>query len=766
MSSPQLTDRDLATLLKDLKGIDNTDKEGSHDYAFLEETIFPTLLPALKQLLDNVEEKNMPPLPAAEGLPPDPSAYNPLRSLAELLIRQHPNGVFKKESIYTQHLEKVAAARREQRLQRELLILEAERKEKEEALLIEIERTEKEDKEKSEREEMRVEALAKKLADRAKASREEAEAKAGPFGNVMRLRETCMNIIAAFNFSGAQDTSQVSNLIYKETCSMLVADSNATFVGAGSLDAPGLASTQLYYHTAADKKEFEVEEDEEPAEEQEEGAEQVEKPPKAAPPPEITVRELPPREDELALVLKRGVGITFDTVIDGLLHVDEEENETREKPKRKFVADCKFTEGMFFFEEKRPGTFLAVPIFQGDEVIGVLCADTLDSILGSELQESEGALFEAAAFIMQQCLDYAEWCLLDARRESCFWRLQSLAKDPRTLPTGFAEAFVESIDLLAPGMHSAVAVFDTDTTMRLLCNKTHDGIKTQDEEVTAEDTRNHVSVLFDARGKRDIVHGHSGIEGQIMACAAPVVDVNGYVPAVLYIAADPKAKSPHEDVVDFVGQCAILAQPVLLAPAPNAMRVLSVLAAAGIGDPKELYTTSGLLCKRYTNASEVFIACTHGPGGLRVLHQVGPKMEDIVNRSDYVACDDAMRTQNSAVRSGLVAAPLCRKRKDGQAICFGVLGIQSGELSLDQHSAFEGVAAALSAALEVSEFRRRLVICSQPALVGLLKRTDDVKGVYFAFSDIGGQQVCLCISVSICGIVSCICPVFDVFFYV
>ena len=80
----------------------------------------------------------MPPLPPAEGLPPDPSAFNPLRSLAELLMRQHPDGVFKKESVYSQHLVKVAAARREQRLQREMLITEQERKEKEEAMRQEL----------------------------------------------------------------------------------------------------------------------------------------------------------------------------------------------------------------------------------------------------------------------------------------------------------------------------------------------------------------------------------------------------------------------------------------------------------------------------------------------------------------------------------------------------------------------------------------------------------------------------------------------------
>ena len=116
MAAPNGDDRELSALLKTLQDVDRTDREGAFDYAFLEETIFPTLLPALTQLSERVEAKSMPPLPPGEGLPEDPSAFNPLRSLGELLVRQHPSGVFKKETLYSRHLEKLAAARREQRL--------------------------------------------------------------------------------------------------------------------------------------------------------------------------------------------------------------------------------------------------------------------------------------------------------------------------------------------------------------------------------------------------------------------------------------------------------------------------------------------------------------------------------------------------------------------------------------------------------------------------------------------------------------------------
>lgn len=739
-----LNDHDLATLLKELKNVDRTDKEGVYDYAFLEETIFPTLLPALVQLSEKVEKQNMPPVPTAEGLPPDgaTTAFNPLRSLGELLMRQHPQGVFKEETVYSKHLEAVAAARKEQRLQRELLISEQERKEKQEAMLRELERTQKEEQEAKEREQQRSQALKQKLAERAAESLKDAELKAGTHSNLMGMREACMRLISAYDFSTANDTSAVSTLIYQETCKVLVTDSNASFVGAGSLDKPGLAATTLHYHTAGDKKEFEVEEDEEPAEEQEESGEVQEKPPKEAPPPEITTRVLPPPEDEMALVLKRGHGITWSTVIDGEEKEDEEGEVTRDKPVPKYVADAKFTEGMFFFEEKRSGTYLAVPIWKDGEVIGVLCADTLDSVIGSELQPSEIPFFESAAYIMQQCLDYAEWCLLDARRKKCTLRLEALGRDPRTLPAEFAIAFAESLDILVPGMHVATGVFDTDTNMRLVCNKAHDGTRTEDVQVSAEDANEHVTGIYDAKSKRDIWLKKTESEEHVVAIAAPIIDTNNFVPAVLYAASDPKGKPPHQDIIDFVQDAARLALPILLAPAPSAMRVLSVLAAAGTGNPKTLYETAVLLCHRYTRAGEVFIACNHGPNLLRVLHQVGTTLETNIARADFPAADEAIRTQASAAGTGYVAAPLLRKGGSRRDSTFGVLMIQSGELQVEQHKAFEGVAAALSAALEVSEFRRKMVVCSLTALDSLLKRSPAIKGAYFAFCDIGGQQVC------------------------
>jgi hypothetical protein len=99
---------------------------------------------------------------------------------------------------------------------------------------------------------------------------------------------------------------------------------------------------------------------------------------KKVPDPEITVRDLPPKEEDVAYILRRGNGLTFETVVD--------------EGQYKFIGDTKYTEGVFFFEEKRPGTYLAVPLRRAGVISGVICGDTLDSIAGAELVEAEQVL--------------------------------------------------------------------------------------------------------------------------------------------------------------------------------------------------------------------------------------------------------------------------------------------------------------------------------------------------------------------------------------
>lgn len=94
-------------------------------------------------------------------------------------------------------------------------------------------------------------------------------------------------------------------------------------------------------------------------------------------------------DDDMAYVLRRvrrggsdvgvrseqGNGITFERVVD--------------LNKGLCVSDVKFVEGMFFFDQKRQGTYLAVPIRSGNKVVGIISADTLDSLIEAELKDFE-----------------------------------------------------------------------------------------------------------------------------------------------------------------------------------------------------------------------------------------------------------------------------------------------------------------------------------------------------------------------------------------
>ncbi|MGB1605655.1 MAG: hypothetical protein ACPIOQ_73675, partial [Promethearchaeia archaeon] len=136
----------------------------------------------------------------------------------ELLVRQHPSGVFKKETLYSRHLEKLAAARREQRLQRELLVTEAERAQKKAALELALEQTAREEKEAKDREAAHAHELEQKLALRAAERLANAEEKAAGMANVMKLRETCMKIISDFDFSPTTSPSLLPASVNRSRC--------------------------------------------------------------------------------------------------------------------------------------------------------------------------------------------------------------------------------------------------------------------------------------------------------------------------------------------------------------------------------------------------------------------------------------------------------------------------------------------------------------------------------------------------------------------
>ena len=127
-----VSERELAKLLGEFQNTDLTDKVGKDDYAFLQETIFPTLLPALVHLSEHLEAQGVVPPPAgwkveARGAESS-QKVNPQRWLAEHLVRHHPAGcVFKHDSAYAEHLNKIAEGRKEQRVERERLVIEQQR---------------------------------------------------------------------------------------------------------------------------------------------------------------------------------------------------------------------------------------------------------------------------------------------------------------------------------------------------------------------------------------------------------------------------------------------------------------------------------------------------------------------------------------------------------------------------------------------------------------------------------------------------------------
>ena len=315
----------LKALLAECQNVDLEDKEGKDDYAFLEETIFPTLMPALVHLLEHAEEQGAIELPAgaapASRTPaqPDPvkaKNFNAQRWLAEHLVRHHPSGgIFKHDSAFATHLREISERRREQRVERERLVEEDQRKAEEMRLQQELERTKREEEARVAAEEARKLAAEEKLAAREAAS-EAAVRAAAPQEHlelIMGFRAACLAQIAAFDFAEKDSTAELVDAMHRDAALLLATHSRASYVAFGSL----VDADTLLYHTAADKKEFllEDEEDEEDAA-QGDDAEAASKEKKVPRPPEITVRALPPRDAEQACVIRRGRGVTFEEVVD------------------------------------------------------------------------------------------------------------------------------------------------------------------------------------------------------------------------------------------------------------------------------------------------------------------------------------------------------------------------------------------------------------------------------------------------------------------
>jgi hypothetical protein len=144
--------------------------------------------------------------------------------------------------------------------------------------------------------------------------------------------------------------------------------------------------------------------------------------------------------------------------------------------------------------------------------------------------------------------------------------------------------------------------------------------------------------------------------------ACPVLDAasgGARASAVLYVGS---AAPLHADVAELLATLAERVAPVLLAPAPAAMRAMRVLAAAGTGgEASGLYEAAAHLCARHANGSNVTIAMAHGPDHLRLVRTSGaggPSPGAVVPRGDVPACKAAMRDLAPSTQGEHVAVPL------------------------------------------------------------------------------------------------------------
>lgn len=388
-------------------------RPGSDDYAFLEETVLPTLLPALADLLEKVQQKEQD--AAAANAPEGSHSFNSIRWLAEQLMRSHPNGgVFKPTHAYAAALTNIGERQRGARVERERIAAEEKDREEKERATAERARVEEVERVQREKEEARNKAKEAKEAEKNRVG-EEAAAKAmgdDRTPKILAFRAELIALIKGYDFRKEDDTAGVNSKLFKMAARMVVTNTAASFAGCADLHGDG-DDQLLHLHSAADKKEAVIEEDE--------GGEddEIDAAPKILPPPEISDRELPPRESDDAYILRRGTGISWPAI---------DEN------KQVLITDTKYTEGTVFFDgEKRQGTYACVGVSREGRIAGMLTADTLDSMSGKELIMSDVHFMGAIAVVLGEALDLTTSALVASRRAIYTQKIRTLSSDPATV---------------------------------------------------------------------------------------------------------------------------------------------------------------------------------------------------------------------------------------------------------------------------------------------------------------------------------------------
>mmetsp|Transcript_30275 Transcript_30275/g.97400 ORF Transcript_30275/g.97400 Transcript_30275/m.97400 type:complete len:807 (-) Transcript_30275:22-2442(-) len=523
----------------------------------------------------------------------------------------------------------------------------------------------------------------------------------------LSLSESIHQLVSSTSFNSMEELRHTQETMLKEICAFLVKRTNASFVAVARLED----SDTLHYKVAADKKDVIVDHDEDGNEENVEH--------KEAPQPEITVRNLPPMDDDMAYVLRRGNGITFERVVD--------------LNKGLCVTDVKFVEGMFFFDQKRQGTYLAVPIRSGKKVVGIISADTLDSLIEAELKDFEIPQFMSAAFILSAFMERSELLyrnqILKRRKES----LTVMSKRANTLPDDMAQEIVSSIQEMLPACSCCVGVCNLTSQILVLSSSgpswqgTCNGVVDETKEEHGLMMKAVASKLLEVKTREESVE----------EVAIPILDEQK-VTAVVHVKSAPGSSIP-QFLIDFQTSMSSVVASVLLSPARSAKRVLSIIAAAAVGDPKNLFQHAAAICRWHSSSSSIKIVAKHGPDSLRILFEEEETDSNVIERSSIPACEEATRSRAVSFDGTSVVVPLMHKEDDRTP--YGLILAKTSSVSEEQMSILEAIGSALSDAFEVVEFRRKMSIASVTALEALLKKLPKLRGACLSFPDSCGFNI-------------------------
>ena len=228
------------------------------DHAFLAETVLPTLLPGLVELQEKVE-KNQSDQENRSGSISTVPAINPIRWLAEYLIRHHPqsDSILNTRGPLAEQLRKSATVLKERRLQREEEGLVLKSKLQAEKLKLESEAARLDEEKRKKQQEIHAKEMEAKDQEQNKKGEKAAVSAIGisKAALILTFRNTCISFVNSFDYHAAFESknsqSDLDSMLYKETCQFLVSNSPASFAAAVSL----LDVDTLHYHTTASKRE-------------------------------------------------------------------------------------------------------------------------------------------------------------------------------------------------------------------------------------------------------------------------------------------------------------------------------------------------------------------------------------------------------------------------------------------------------------------------------------------------------------------------------